>query len=345
MIAIREHISLAALNTFGLDVKARYFAEIQSEEDLVALMKTDIYRNQRRLVLGGGSNVVFTGDFDGLVIHNTLPGWRVIRENEEEVMVEAASGEVWHAVVQRCIAADWGGVENLSLIPGTVGAAPIQNIGAYGAELNDVIAWVDGIDLVTGQRRRLTRDECQFGYRESVFKHALREKFFISSITLRLTKKNHRMDTRYGAIQEVLNQKKISAPTLRDISEAVMYIRRSKLPDPAVIGNAGSFFKNPTVEASLAESLRKEHPKMPVYSAENQLVKIPAGWLIEQCGWKGKRFGHVGVHEQQALVIVHYGGGTGEEILALSNEIRSSVKQKFGIALTTEVNIISSAQS
>jgi UDP-N-acetylmuramate dehydrogenase len=340
MITLQEHAPLLRLNTFGIDAHARYFAEVPDDAGLAELLKHPVFRDQRRLVLGGGSNILFTRDFDGLILHNRMQGIRVMGEDDETVTVKAASGENWHGLVMYCLDRNWGGIENLSLIPGTTGAAPIQNIGAYGVEIKQVIKSVDGIDLESGQHRQLTPAECQFGYRESVFKRTLRENFFISSITLRLTKKNHRLDTQYGAIREVLEQKKITAPTPRDVSDAVISIRRSKLPDPAVIGNAGSFFKNPTVPQVVAELIRREHPAMPSYPAENQNVKIPAGWLIEQCGWKGKRAGRVGVHPQQALVIVNYGGGSGEEILALSEEIRASVKKKFDVELTTEVNII-----
>lgn len=340
MITLLEHASLVRLNTFGVDVHARYFAEVADEAGLEELRKHPVLRDQQRLVLGGGSNILFTRDFDGLIIHNRMQGIWVVRQDDETVSVRAASGENWHSLVMYCLDRNWGGIENLSLIPGTTGAAPIQNIGAYGVEIKHVIESVDGVDLESGQQRQLTPAECQFGYRESVFKRSLKEKFFISSITLRLTKKNHRLDTQYGAIREVLEQKKITAPTPRDVSDAVIAIRRSKLPDPAVIGNAGSFFKNPTVPEAVAESIRREHPTMPSYPTENQNVKIPAGWLIEQCGWKGKRTGRVGVHPLQALVIVNYGGGSGEEILALSEEICASVKRKFNVELMTEVNIV-----
>ncbi|MBL7851011.1 MAG: UDP-N-acetylmuramate dehydrogenase [Cyclobacteriaceae bacterium] len=340
MIELKEHTPLLHLNTFGVDVRARYFAEVADTASLEELRMLPVMRDQPRLILGGGSNILFTRDFQGLVIHNTMKGMRIVAEESDYVHVEAASGENWHGLVLYCLDRNWGGLENLSLIPGTTGAAPIQNIGAYGVEIKQVIECVDGIDLSSGQHRRLTPDECQFGYRESVFKHALREKFFISSITLRLTKKNHRLDTQYGAIREVLEQRRITSPTPRDVSDAVIAIRRSKLPDPAVVGNAGSFFKNPTVTAKVAESIRGEYPSMPSYPTENQYVKIPAGWLIEQCGWRGKKVGRVGVHPQQALVIVNYGGGTGAEIVALSEEIRASVRKKFQVELMTEVNIV-----
>jgi len=340
MVTIKENISLRGLNTFGLDVQARYFVEVQRLEDVTRLRSSPAFTQQPRLVLGGGSNILFTRDFPGLVIRNVIPGKRVVEENGDNVLVEVGAGENWHAFVTHCINQNWGGVENLSLIPGCAGAAPIQNIGAYGVEVKHVVEWVDGIDLEQGEVRRITRDECRFGYRDSVFKHALREKFLISSVTLRLTKKNHRLDTHYGAIREVLERKKITSPTIRDVSNAVIAIRQSKLPDPAVIGNAGSFFKNPTIPESQASSLQKSFPKMPSYPAENQNFKIPAGWLIEQCGWKGKTFGRVGVHADQALVLVNAGGGTGAEILSLAEKILASVKEKFGIVLMTEVNIV-----
>jgi UDP-N-acetylmuramate dehydrogenase len=340
MITFQEHASLQHLNTFRIAARARVLTHIDSLEDLHELTQHHYFTESRRLILGGGSNILFTRDFDGLMIKVNITGKSVIEESDHHVLVSAGAGENWHAFVQHCIDQDWGGLENLSLIPGTVGAAPIQNIGAYGVELQKVIEYVDGVDLTSGVHRRLNREECQFGYRESVFKHLLRENFFISSITLRLTKKDHHLDTRYGAIQEVLDRNKITQPTIRDVGDAVIAIRRSKLPDPAVIGNAGSFFKNPTVRVEVADALRKDHPSMPSYPVDSQHVKIPAGWLIEQCGWKGKRMGHVGVHEQQALVLVNFGGAKGEEIFVLATKIQESVNKTFGVFLMTEVNII-----
>lgn len=339
MAALKENVSLRHLNTFGIDVKARYLAEVADLGAVQQLLDHPVFQRERRLILGGGSNILFTRDFEGLVIHNRIVGKRIIKETDSEVVVEVGAGENWHAFVEHCLSRNWGGIENLSLIPGTTGAAPIQNIGAYGVEIQRVLEWVDGVDLMTGTIRRFTRDECRLGYRESVFKHTLREKFFISSITLRLTRKNHRLDTQYGAIREVLERRNITTPTVRDVSDAVIYIRRSKLPDPAVIGNAGSFFKNPLVSLEQAETMRKSFPGMPSYPSDNQNVKIPAGWLIEQCGWKGKKFGRAGVHEQQALVLVNLGGASGEEILSLSERILASVREKFGVNLSKEVNI------
>ena len=337
---IHENASLQRLNTFGIQVKARYLVHINSQDELSELTKEPIFTQVPRLILGGGSNILFTKDFDGLVMKVDILGKRVVSETDETVLVDIGAGEVWHSLVLYCIDKDWGGIENLSLIPGTAGAAPIQNLGAYGVEIQKVVEYVDGMDLITGDHRRFTHGECQFGYRESVFKHDLREKFFISSITLRLSKKYHQFATHYGAIREVLDRNKITHPTIREVSDAVISIRRSKLPDPSVIGNAGSFFKNPTVDRAVAETIRKSYPNIPLYQVDNQNVKIPAGWLIEQCGWKGKQVGRVGVHEQQALVLVNLGGGNGEEIFQLATKIQESVGKKFGVSLMTEVNII-----
>ena len=340
MIQIAENISLRRLNTFGIEAKAKYYAEVTSTGDLRELLQLPVYRDTSHLILGGGSNLLFTKDFDGLVIKSSILGSRTLEENEDFIVLEAGAGENWHSLVMHCVAHQWGGIENLSLIPGTCGAAPMQNIGAYGVEIKDVIINVKGIDLPSGVERTFINSDCHFNYRESVFKQELNEKYFISSITLRLTKKNHQLNTHYGVIQDVLNQQHISVPTIKDVSDAVIAIRQSKLPDPALIGNAGSFFKNPTVSENIFEMLRKEHPSIPSYPVENQNVKIPAAWLIEQCGWKGKKIGNVGVHPKQALVLVNYGKGNGAEIFQLATKIQESVKEKFSIVLGTEVNII-----
>lgn len=340
MVTIQENISLQPLNTFGVQATARYYCEVNSQDQLRELLNHPVFQNHGHLILGGGSNILFTKDFEGLIIKSGLQGWSITGETEDYVMLKAGAGENWHDLVMHCIANDWGGVENLSLIPGTVGAAPIQNIGAYGVEIKNVIEKVTAIDLTTGGLRTFNNSECRFGYRESVFKHDLKENIFISSITLRLTRKRHMLHTHYGAIQEVLKQHHIDHPTIKDVSDAVISIRQSKLPDPRVTGNAGSFFKNPTISEETYQQIKKAYPLIPFYPADNQYVKIPAGWLIEQCGWKGKRIGNIGVHPQQALVLVNYGGGNGEDILHLSMKIQSSVKEKFGVTLTTEVNII-----
>ncbi len=337
---IQENINLQPYNTFGIKAYARYFISIQTTNDLISLIQSEPYRNHKRLILGGGSNILFTCDFNGLVIHNDLKGITITGETDDHIQLTVASGESWHSFVMHCLGNNWGGIENLSLIPGTVGAAPMQNIGAYGVEIKEVVDRVTGIDLFTGTEQTFTNSECRFGYRESIFKHDLKEKIFISSVTLSLTKKNHRLRTEYGAIKDTLNAMSITQPTIHSVSEAVITIRQQKLPDPQVLGNSGSFFKNPVITASHYEQLLKDYPAMPGYKAENQSIKIPAAWLIESCGWKGKRINDAGVHHQQALVLVNYGTATGEEILSLSRNIQHDVAKKFDIDLTPEVNIV-----
>jgi UDP-N-acetylmuramate dehydrogenase len=340
MTQIEENKDLRALNTFGFKVKAKFFTTIHSKEELHELIHSDLYQREERLILGGGSNILFKRDYDGLVIKVDLKGITVVSQTEDSLLLQVASGEVWHELVLHCVNNNWGGIENLSLIPGLVGAAPIQNIGAYGAEIKNMITQVEAIDLKTGLTKLFTNEECCFGYRESVFKNALREKYFISSITLTLTKKNHHLNTSYGAIHDTLSSMNIEQPTIKSISDAVIAIRQSKLPDPRVIGNAGSFFKNPSITVNHYQSLQKTNTTIPSYPSANQEVKVPAGWLIEQCGWKGKKINHVGVHPKQALVLVNYGDGKGEDVFDLAVKIASSVKEKFNIELTPEVNII-----
>ena len=340
MIQIQENISLQRLNTFGIEAKAKYFIEVVSTTQLEELIRHPVYRDHSHLILGSGSNVLFTKDYEGIIIKCALSGISIRNENDDFVLLKGGAGENWHSLVMHCIQHNWGGVENLSLIPGTVGAAPMQNIGAYGVEIKDVIECVNGIDLGTGIERSFTSSDCKFNYRESIFKQELKEKYFISSITLRLTKKNHQIKTVYGAIKEVLNKHSVLQPTIKDVSDAVIAIRQSKLPDPQLIGNAGSFFKNPAVSESVLEEMKKDYPSMPFYPTDNQYFKISAAWLIDQCGWKGKKFGSIGVHPLQALVLVNYGDGKGEEIFQLATRIQHSVKEKFGVTLTTEVNII-----
>ncbi len=340
MIDIEENISLRSYNTFGIDVKAKYFTRISTKEDLQQLILTSTYQNNNSLILGGGSNVLFTKDFDGLVIKDDIKGITIVEETPQLIKIKAGAGENWHQFVLYCVNNNYGGIENLSLIPGTLGAAPMQNIGAYGIEVKDVINEVEAIDRNSGQTRVFSNEECHFGYRESIFKQDLKEKYFISSVTLTLTKHTHRINTSYGAIQDTLKQMNVMHPTIQSVSDAVIHIRQSKLPDPAVIGNAGSFFKNPTITSHQYDLLKNIHANIPGYISENQSVKVPAGWLIEQCDWKGKRIGDVGVHSHQALVLVNYGHAKGEELLQLAMNIQSSVKEKFNIDLTTEVNII-----
>ncbi|MEQ8303446.1 MAG: UDP-N-acetylmuramate dehydrogenase [Cyclobacteriaceae bacterium] len=340
MAKILENASLLPHNTMRIDAKARYFAEVTTTEDLQEILSSSAYQNMPRLVLGGGSNILFTKDFPGIVLKVSMRGMNVVKESEQNIWLKVAAGENWHELVMHCVTNDWGGIENLSLIPGTVGAAPMQNIGAYGVEIKDVVDQVEGIDLETGKPRVFSNAECEFGYRESVFKRGLREKYFISSVTLILSKINHRLNTTYGAIQETLTSLNVKSITIQAISEAVITIRKNKLPDPAVIGNAGSFFKNPTIDQLHFNSLKVTHPTVPHYQIDNQYVKIPAGWLIEQCGWKGKRVDDVGVHPLQALVLVNYSSKKGDAILSLAKDIQHAVLEKFGIELTPEVNIV-----
>lgn len=340
MLQFGSNVDLKLYNTFHIPSRARLFVRISSPEDFAALIQTDEFKNNRALILGGGSNILLTGDFEGLVVKNEVKGISVVDEDDDTVTLEVGSGEEWHGFVRYCVDRDWGGVENLSLIPGTVGAAPMQNIGAYGVEVRETIVHVDAIEIATGITRRFSNEACAFGYRESVFKNALKGQYFISSVTLRLTRRNHVINISYGALKETLARQGITAPRVRDVSEAVIAIRRSKLPDPTTIGNAGSFFKNPSVDADTLAFIRQKSDRVPTFPGEGGLTKVPAGWLIEQCGWKGVTLGNIGVHKHQALVLVNYGGGKGADIWELAMKIQESVKDKFGVTLQPEVNVI-----
>ncbi|WP_262899514.1 UDP-N-acetylmuramate dehydrogenase [Chryseosolibacter histidini] len=340
MIAVQENIDLLPFNTFKIKANARYFTVVTSVREAKDLFKSDVFRQNKSLILGGGSNLLLTKDFDGLVIKNEIKGIDIVDENDDVITLRVGAGENWHEFVMYCVSRDLGGVENLSLIPGTVGAAPMQNIGAYGVEIKEVIHNVEAIELSTGAIHVFNRAECAFGYRESVFKQQLKDRYFISSITLTLTKRNHRFNTSYGAITDVLKEKNVRDLSVKAISDAIIFIRKSKLPDPVLIGNAGSFFKNPSVDPHVFEALKKNFPAIPSFPGENNLIKIPAGWLIEQCGWKGKTLENIGVHKHQALVLVNYGGGDGKKIQQLSRDIQASVEAKFNIKLHAEVNII-----
>ena len=339
-VIIEQNVNLQPYNTFGLQAFAKFFARIKSVDEMTWLIQQPVFKENRHFILGGGSNCVFVRDFAGLVIKIETRGIDVVKEVGDDVWVKVASGEVWHNFVLYCLSKNWGGVENLSLIPGTVGAAPIQNIGAYGVEVKELIERVDGIDLHNGVERSFNNDECKFSYRESIFKHEWSKIFFISSVTLRLRIKNHSIHASYGALKEQLAKQNITSPTIHDVSRCVIDIRRSKLPDPTQLGNAGSFFKNPIITQEQLNRLQIEYPTIPFYQSDNQLVKIPAAWLIEQAGWKGKRFNHVGVHDQQALVIVNHNNASGKEIFDLSQQIIHDVHEKFHVQLTREVNII-----
>lgn len=327
--------SLLPYNTFGIDVKAKNFFEYSNQQQLREWLKGRD-RNERLLHIGGGSNLLFLGDFNGTIIHSAIKGIEVVEENEEELTVKVGAAEVWDDFVAYAVDHGWYGIENLSLIPGEVGASAVQNIGAYGVEAKDVIVKVQTLNL-DGDERIFENEECGYAYRKSIFKQKEMKGFFVTYVYFRLSKKeNFRLG--YGTVQRVLSEyPKIDLPTVR---EAIIRIREDKLPDPRVIGNAGSFFMNPIVEEAVYLNLKEQYPDMPSYQLDNGMVKIPAGWLIDQCGWKGRSLGRAGVYEKQALVLVNRGGATGEDIRSLSDAIRNSVEEKFGIKIFPEVNFI-----
>ncbi|ELR71568.1 UDP-N-acetylenolpyruvoylglucosamine reductase [Fulvivirga imtechensis AK7] len=337
---IQKKISLKPLNTFGLEAKAKLFVEVSTIDELREALASDEARDNEIMILGGGSNILLTQDFDGLVIKNSINGKEVIHETEDFVLAKIGAGENWHEFVRYALDQEWGGIENLSLIPGTVGAAPMQNIGAYGVEIKEVFEYLEAVNIESGDIEKFNKDQCRFGYRESIFKNKAKGKYVIAYVVLKLTKREHQLNTSYGAIYQTLEEMKAKKPTIRDISDAVTKIRQSKLPDPAKIGNAGSFFKNPTIDKIQYEELKTEYPDIPGYELPDDNVKVPAAWLIEQCGWKGVQRGEIGVHKNQALVLVNYGGGKGSDLKALAEEIKDSVIKKFGIELNQEVNII-----
>jgi UDP-N-acetylmuramate dehydrogenase len=338
MTNIRENISLKPFNTFGMNVQARWFTETSNVEELRELFAREQWQHCNRLILGGGSNMLLTKDFDGIAVRNTIGGISVVLEDNDHVYVRAGAGVNWHSFVLDCIANNRAGVENLSLIPGNVGAGPMQNIGAYGVELKDVFDSLEAFHIREGYVRMFTADDCKFGYRESVFKRDLRDQFVITSVTFRLNKKPS-FHTSYGAIAQQLERMQVSELSIKAVSDAVVAIRSSKLPDPAVTGNAGSFFKNPVVSTEKHAALKAEFPELVSYPSGSD-YKLAAGWLIEQCGWKGYRSGDTGVHPLQALVLVNYGNATGSEVYSLSSRILESVQTKFGVLLEREVNII-----
>lgn len=337
-VSVSKNQNLAAFNTMGIAARAKYFAVAQSTEDLQQILKHPDFIKSRHLILGGGSNLLFTEDYDGFIVHNQIKGREVINETSENILLKAGAGENWHELVMYCVENGWGGVENLSLIPGSVGAAPIQNIGAYGVELDEVFVELEAMDIETGSLRRFRKNECRFGYRDSIFKHELKGKFVITSVTLGL-QRNHKVNTSYRALSDKLEEKNIFNPGVKEVSDAVIEIRQSKLPDPAQIGNSGSFFKNPIITKNEFLKLKEQFAEVPSYPSGSK-VKIPAAWLIDQCGWKGKRIGDAGVHKMQALVLVNYGKATGEEIQALAEKIQHSVKERFGVELAPEVNVV-----
>lgn len=321
----------------GIDAHAKYFSTFSSLEELNELI--ELIGDQKKMILGGGSNILFTGDFDGWILKNQVSGLEQVKEDDNHVYLKAGAGENWHALTEYCIDRNWAGVENLSLIPGNVGAGPMQNIGAYGVEIKDVFEELEAYSLSDKKIHTFSLNDCEFGYRESVFKGKYRNQFIILNVTLRLNK-HPRFKTSYGAIEQELEKMGVQELSIRSIAQAVINIRRSKLPDPEEIGNAGSFFKNPSIDRKQFEALKKEFPGIVGYDNPDGTVKVAAGWLIEQAGWKGYRKNDAGVHAKQALVLVNYGRAMGRELYNLSEEIVNSVKSKYGIELEREVNIV-----
>ncbi|HKJ46813.1 MAG TPA: UDP-N-acetylmuramate dehydrogenase [Balneolales bacterium] len=338
---IYEDYPLKNLNTLGVNAKASLLAEITNEEQLIEIICDNSYNNMNKMVLGGGSNVLFVDDFQGLILKMDIKDISVIKKDNENVWVKAGAGVLWHDLVIYCVQHNYAGVENLSFIPGTVGAAPLQNIGAYGVEIKDVFDSLEAIDLKTGEKKLFRKEDCKFGYRDSVFKHELKGRYVITSVVLRLNKKPV-FNLSYGTLQSTLEEMGYDNNniTIKAVSDAVIKIRKSKLPDPDKIGNAGSFFKNPEILKSRFEKLKLKYKSIPGYPVDTHKMKVPAGWLIQQCGWKGKAVGNTGTYKNQALVLVNHGGASGREIFNLSSEIRKSVKDKFDITLEREVNVV-----
>lgn len=336
---VQKNVSLKPYNTFGLDVNAGFMAIVDSIEDLDEIYQSSRFRSQRKMILGGGSNVLFTRGFTGVVAKNEIRGIHIQNETEEDVLVSVGAGENWHQFVLWSVEHGYGGVENLSLIPGTVGAAPMQNIGAYGVEQKAVFHSLEAYEIKTGKTVSFFKEDCKFGYRYSIFKGELKDDYVITKVFFKLSKKPV-FNTSYGAIEETLEAMGVKELTLKNVSQAVINIRQSKLPDPMDIGNAGSFFKNPIIEKLHFEALEAQYPEIKSYPVDGEKVKVPAGWLIEQAGWKGFKDGEIGVHERQALVLVNYGKGRGKEIFNLSKDIQKSIQSTFGIELEREVNVI-----
>ncbi len=336
---ISENISLKPYNTFGIDASARYFATFQTADHLRELLAQSIVKEHQRLVLGGGSNLLLTKNFDGVVLKNEMEGVEIEKEDDQYIYVKSGAGEMWHSFVMHCVKHHFSGIENLALIPGCVGASPMQNIGAYGVEIKDVFHSLDAMHIEDASLKSFSLEECAFGYRESIFKRKEKGNWIILSVTFRLNKRAV-LNTSYGAIDMELEKMNLDRITIKDIAQAVINIRSSKLPDPAIIGNAGSFFKNPVVPMEVYEKIKAAYNNAPSYPVNENEVKVPAGWLIENAGWKGKTFGNYGVHKNQALVLVNYGGATGKQIYNLSAEIIEDIQSKFGIELEREVNII-----
>lgn len=337
---IKENVSLKPYNTFGVEAIAKYFAVASNQDEVREILNWTKENNQKILLLSGGSNMLIVNDWDGLALKIEMHGIEIVESNEDEAIVKVNSAEVWNDFVQWCIERDLGGLENLSLIPGRAGTAPIQNIGAYGVEIKDTMTELTALEIATGQLRTFTNEQCKFGYRDSVFKNELKGQYLILDVSFKLTKRNHKLHTEYGAIRNELAQMGIENPTIKDVAQAVIKIRQSKLPDPKKIGNSGSFFKNPIIDQKLFNELKLKFPEIVGYPSGDDKVKVAAGWLIENAGWKGKRFGDAGVHKDQALVLVNHGNATGKEIYDLSEKIIQDIFEKYNIQLEREVNVI-----
>ena len=345
---MKTNVNLKPYNSFGFDAVAKYFIEINDLKDLQTLIKSSELQKRKTLILSGGNNILFQNDmFDGLVVYINTKGIEILQEDENEVIVRAQAGEDWPDFVRYTVSKDWHGLENLAHIPGKVGAAPVQNIGAYGMELKDSFLQCEAMDLTSCETKVFTKEKCHFGYRESIFKNKLKGQYIITSVDF-LLKKNAPLHLEYGNIKAYLEQNDIESPTLQQLHDAICTIRDAKLPDVKQIGSAGSFFKNPVIEKEQFEALQKDYPSIPHYDEPNGKMKIPAGWLIEHSGpstgsgtsWKGWRNEHVGVYEKQALVLVHYGGGKGQDIVELARKIQESVEARFGIPISPEVNLV-----
>ena len=337
---MKTNVDLQPFNSFGFHAVAKHFVEINDIQELEALIRSDVFKNEKHLILSGGNNVLFQEDcFDGIIVHINTKGIEVIEENDNDVVVRAQAGEDWPEFVKKMVAMGLYGMENLAHIPGKVGAAPVQNIGAYGMELKDCFLQCEAIELSTSNKRVFTKEECAFGYRNSVFKNELRGQYVIISVDFLLHKRAE-LKLEYGNIKAYFSEHGIGNPTLQQLHDAICAIRDAKLPDVKQIGNAGSFFKNPVISAAQFATLQRQYPDIPHYPDAEGMVKVPAGWLIEQAGWKGWRDEHVGVYEKQALVLVHYGGGIGQDIVELAQRIQQSVEEKFGIPISLEVNFV-----
>lgn len=338
-MSVLKNVSLKPYNTFGIDVNAYFFSHFTSQDELSELLSNPEFKNIPKLILGGGSNILFTKDFEGIVLKNNIPGIAVVGEDGNGWKVKVGAGVNWHSLVLFCIEKGFAGIENLSLIPGNTGAAPIQNIGAYGVEMKDSFYELEALNIENGKLLKFNHDQCRFGYRDSIFKQEYKGKVVITSVTLSLKRKPDFHIT-YGAIEQELKRMGVDELSIKAISDAVCNIRKSKLPDPMKIGNAGSFFKNPEVTASFYNSLKSSHSGVVAYSLPNGNYKLAAGWLIEQCDWKGKVVGNTGSHKDQALVLVNYGNATGSEIWNLAMAIQESVKSRFGVVIEPEVNVM-----